>query len=204
MSFTEINKLDNLLPFDGTVYYYGCVFSEKDSNVFFEALMNGIAWKNDQSIMFGKRIVTKRKVAWYADEPLAYTYSKITRQAIPWTCTLLELKSQVENICGETFNSCLLNLYHNGDEGMGWHSDDEPDLLENGAIASVSLGAERRFVLKHKKFGQKIESILEHGSLLIMKGETQKYWLHKIPPAKSIHTPRINLTFRTITKTRKM
>ncbi len=125
---------------------------------------------------------------------------KTTKQALSWTKELLELKNLCEQKSGETYNSCLLNLYHNGDEGMSWHSDGETDLKENGAIASLSLGAERKFAFKHKTSKETISIILANGSLLVMKDETQKYWLHRLPPTKQVHIPRINLTFRTIVK----
>jgi alkylated DNA repair dioxygenase AlkB len=111
---------------------------------------------------------------------------------------LLELKKIAEEITGATFNSCLLNLYHNGNEGMAWHSDDEKSLGKNTAIASFSFGAERKFSLKHKKSKEAVSIILENGSLLLMKGTTQDNWLHCLPKAKKINAPRINLTFRTI------
>jgi alkylated DNA repair dioxygenase AlkB len=117
---------------------------------------------------------------------------------LPWTKELLELKTVIEKETGETFNSCLLNLYHNGDEGMAWHSDGEPELKKDGAIASLSFGAERKFVFKHKQTSHKVELILEHGSLLLMKGTTQTHWLHRLPPTKKVRTARVNLTFRTI------
>jgi len=99
----------------------------------------------------------------------------------------------------KTFNSCLLNLYHSGEEGMAWHSDAEKDLKKNGAIGSLSLGAERKFAFRHKQTKEKVELYLEHGSLLVMKGTTQTNWLHRLPPAKKVTALRINLTFRTIT-----
>ena len=111
---------------------------------------------------------------------------------------LLELKSIIEEKTDLKFNSCLLNLYHNGNEGMAWHSDAEKDLKKNGAIGSLSLGAERKFAFKHKETKETISLILEHGSLLVMKDITQSHWLHRLPPTKRIDKPRINLTFRTI------
>src|SRR6185437_9422544 len=141
---------------------------------------------------------TKRKVAWYGDKRFQYTYSKITKLALPWTNKLLQIKSFTEERTGETFNSCLLNLYHSGEEGMAWHSDGENDLKKNGAIASLSFGAERKFSFKHKQTKETVSLILEHGSLLMMKDATQQNWLHRLPPTKSIMKPRINLTFRTI------
>jgi alkylated DNA repair dioxygenase AlkB len=110
----------------------------------------------------------------------------------------LELKSLIEKESGETYNSCLLNLYHSGEEGMAWHSDGETDLKKEGAIGSLSFGAERKFAFKHKQRGEKIDLFLEHGSLMVMKGTTQTHWLHRLPPTKIIHKPRVNLTFRTI------
>ena len=149
-------------------------------------------------MIFGKKIITKRKVAWYGDIPFPYTYSNTTKTALPWTKELLELKALVEKESGETYNSCLLNLYHDGSEGMAWHSDAELDLKKNGAIGSLSMGAVRKFAFKHKKTKESISQVLQHGSLLVMKGETQTHWLHRLPPTKVIFTPRINLTFRTI------
>ena len=137
-------------------------------------------------------------MAWYGDQAFEYTYSNINKYALPWTKELLELKVFVESLTGELFNSCLLNLYHTGEEGMAWHSDDETVLKRDGAIASLSFGAERRFAFKHKHSKEKIELYLEHGSLLVMKDTTQSYWLHRLPPTKKVTTPRVNLTFRTI------
>lgn len=188
----------NILPFDGDVRYYGSILDSKSANHYFDQLLKTILWEHDQTVIFGKLIVTKRKVAWYGDEPFNYTYSKTTKSALPWTKELLELKEMIENKSGETFNSCLLNLYHSGEEGMSWHSDDEKDLKKNGAIASLSLGATRKFAFKHKVSKQTVSVVLENGSLLIMKGSTQSNWLHRLPPTKKVSTPRINLTFRTI------
>ncbi|WP_179319065.1 alpha-ketoglutarate-dependent dioxygenase AlkB family protein [Winogradskyella helgolandensis] len=188
----------NLLPFDGEVNYFGSIMSIKKAQDYYEKLLQNINWENDKAIIFGKLIITKRKVAWYGDQPFDYTYSKTTKSALPWTKELLELKAMVESKTGETFNSCLLNLYHNGEEGMAWHSDGEKDLKKNGAIGSLSFGAERKFLFKHKATKQNVSVQLEKGSLLVMKGTTQTHWLHRLPPTKKVKTPRINLTFRTI------
>ncbi|MEM0517349.1 alpha-ketoglutarate-dependent dioxygenase AlkB family protein [Aequorivita flava] len=188
----------NLLPKDGTVNYYGRVFTEAAANRYFDLLLHTIVWKNDEVIIFGKKIITKRKAAWYGEREFEYTYSKVTKTAHLWTPELLQLKKHIESVCGETFNSCLLNLYHTGEEGMTWHSDAEKDLKKNGAIASVSFGAERKFAFKHKETKETISINLEHGSLLIMAGTTQKHWLHRLPPTKKVDFPRVNLTFRTI------
>lgn len=188
----------NLLPHDGTVNYYGPVMQLGDADQYFNSLLQNIEWKNDEAIIFGKKIITKRKVAWYGEQPFPYTYSKTTKTALPWTNDLLALKEIIECETDETFNSCLLNLYHDGNEGMAWHSDGEKDLKKNGAIGSLSFGAERKFSFKHKRTKETVSQVLQHGSLLVMKGTTQTNWLHRLPPTKTVHTPRINLTFRTI------
>lgn len=198
MNLFNNNNLENLLPYDGETQYYGVVFSREHCDFYYNNLLNEIPWENDQAIIFGKHYITKRKVAWFGDRQFSYTYSGITKRAHLWTKELLRLKSIVEELSSETYNSCLLNLYHNGSEGMAWHSDNEKTLQENGAIASVTLGAVRKFSLKHKESKQRIDINLENGSLLVMKGSTQKHWLHRLPPTKKVHTPRINLTFRTI------
>ncbi|MCQ4035530.1 alpha-ketoglutarate-dependent dioxygenase AlkB family protein [Kaistella montana] len=197
-NLADANK--NLLPKDGTVNYYGKILNQEEADAFYHQLLEDIEWKNDEAVIFGKKILTKRKVAWYGDENFEYTYSNSTKKAIPWTRELLELKALAEEKTGEEFNSCLLNLYHNGEEGMAYHSDGEKDLKKNGAIASLSFGAERKFSFKHKFTKEKVELLLEHGSLLVMRDQTQSFWLHRLPPTKKIHTPRINLTFRTIVK----
>ncbi|MCB0443804.1 MAG: alpha-ketoglutarate-dependent dioxygenase AlkB [Aequorivita sp.] len=194
----KIDTERNLLPTGGTVNYFGKIFSDEEASRYYEILLNTIDWKNDEAIIFGKRIVTKRRVAWYGSQEFEYTYSKITKKANLWTTELLLLKKLIEKKTGETFNSCLLNLYHSGEEGMAWHSDDEKDLKKNGAIASVSFGAERKFAFKHKQTKETIALNLAHGSLLIMKGTTQTNWLHRLPPTKKVDEARINLTFRTI------
>ena len=189
---------NNLLPQDGEVIYLGVVFSPKVSRVFFDLLLQEIQWENDEAFIFGKHIITKRKVAWYGEKEFSYTYSRVTKRAIVWTQTLKKIKKEIELICGASFNSCLLNLYHNGSEGMAYHSDSEKELKENATIASVSFGAQRKFSFKHVETKERVDIELEDGSLLLMKGATQKKWQHRLPPTKKVSTPRINLTFRTI------
>jgi alkylated DNA repair dioxygenase AlkB len=201
MTITIFNKSrasNNILDKDGTVYYYGKIMSSKVANQYFDLLMQNIQWEKDEVIIFGKHITTKRKVAWYGDSQYSYTYSNTTKRALAWTKELLELKQIIEEYAGIKFNSCLLNLYHSGNEGMGWHSDDEEALRKNNTIASLSFGAERKFSFKHKQTKQTVSLVLEHGSLLIMKDATQSNWLHSLPKSKNITQPRINLTFRTI------
>jgi alkylated DNA repair dioxygenase AlkB len=198
MDLFNSNPISNQLPYDGEVIYYGPIIGTQEAADYFNVLMDSIEWRNDEASIFGKKIITKRKVAWYAEKPFEYTYSNTTKTALPWTKELLELKKIAEKESGETFNSCLLNLYHSGDEGMAWHSDGETDLKKNGAIGSMSFGADRKFSFKHKVTKERISLILEKGSLLLMTGTTQTNWMHRLPPTKKVSSPRINLTFRTI------
>lgn len=190
--------MENLLPQDGIVNYYGKIFSEKEADFYLEKLLSTIEWKNDEAIIYGKHIITKRKAAWYGDSNYSYTYSNTTKHALPWTAELMVLKERVEELTKAKFNSCLLNLYHDGNEGMAWHSDDEKSLGKNTTIASLSFGAERKFSLKHKLTKESVSLVLESGSLLVMKGSTQTHWQHSLPKTTKIKTARINLTFRTI------
>ncbi len=196
--FNTTNEKDNLLPKDGTVYYYGKIYTNAESTHLFNKLLETIEWKNDEAAIYGKRIITARKVAWYGNDSFSYTYSGATKKALIWTKELIEIKHLVESKTGITYNSCLLNLYHNGNEGMAWHSDDEKSLGKNTNIASLSFGAERTFAFKHKETKEVIKLVLEHGSLLVMKDETQSYWKHRLLTTTKITRARINLTFRTI------
>ena len=198
MDLFDQERISNLLHKDGTVNYYRNVLTHNEANRYFDLLLQNILWRNDEAVIFGRHIIAKRKVAWYGDSDYLYTYSNTTKQALTWTKELSDLKQRVEEVTGTKFNSCLLNLYHNGDEGIAWHSDDEKPLGENSIIASLSFGAERKFSFKHKHTKQTISVVLEHGSLLIMKDATQTNWLHSLPKSKKITRPRINLTFRTI------
>lgn len=194
----NVNETVNLLHKDGTAYYYGTIMSYKEANRYLDLLLKNILWKNDEVNILGKHIITKRKVAWYGDSDYLYTYSNSTRKALIWTIELVELKRLVEQVSGACFNSCLLNLYHDGNEGLGWHSDDEKSIGKNTPIASLSFGAERKFSFKHKQTKRMVSLVLEHGSLLVMKNATQSNWLHSLPKSNKITQARINLTFRTI------
>ncbi len=188
----------NLLPCDGEVTYHGTVFTPEESTRHLTQLIADIPWEHDEIVMFGKRIVTKRMVAWYADGGRSYAYSGTKKLAHPWTEQLLSLKATAENLSGATCNCCLLNFYHDGGEGMGWHSDDERSLAANASILSLSLGAERKFSFRHKFTKQTISVLLGNGSLLVMGGETQKYWHHQLPKSAKVSSPRVNLTFRSL------
>ncbi len=190
------NEHNNLLPYDGEVNYYGQIFTDDIAIQYFNSLLNNIHWQNDSVKIFGKTHITKRKMAWYSIDNQSYTYSGATKNALPFLVELFEIKNHIEKLTDETFNSCLANLYHDGQEGMGWHTDNEAEIVKYSAIASISFGAERYFHLKHKATKELFKFKLETGSLLIMKGETQENWLHSMPKSMKIVSPRINLTFR--------
>ena len=192
--FKEIDR--SLLQRDGVAEYTPSLFDCIESERLFKELLSSTPWENDEVLLFGQRRVLSRKVAWMGDAGFTYSYSGTSKTASSWTPPLLRIRERVETCCGHEFNSCLLNLYHDGSEGMGWHSDDEKTLGRNPVIASVSFGAERPFRFKHRVTKEVVPLILESGSLLVMKGETQHHWVHALPKTKKITSPRINLTFR--------
>ncbi|GAA5482733.1 alpha-ketoglutarate-dependent dioxygenase AlkB family protein [Haloferula sargassicola] len=196
LDFPEADLPRNLLPYDGESLYYGRIFSTAQAEEFLRCFLASIPWQHDEAVMFGKHIVTARKVAWYGDARYDYTYSGKTRTARVWTPELLAIKQEVERLGGSSYNSCLLNLYADGSQGMGWHHDDEKGLGPDSDIASVSFGAERRFDFRHKLSKEKVSVFLPSGSLLIMRGRTQACWQHQVPKAMRVTEPRVNLTFR--------
>ena len=187
---------ENLLPYDGIAIYHGIVLNEKEATQICKNLLDTIPWKQDEVMMFGKKIMTKRKVAWYADAGISYTYAGVKKSGLEWTKSLLEIKQKVESITGASYNACLLNLYHEGEEGMGWHKDNEKEIVSESSIASVSLGAARKFAFKHATTSERLDIELANGSLLDMKGPIQQYWYHSLPKTMRIKQMRINLTFR--------
>lgn len=190
------NNIPNIINTDGIALYYPHVLTDEQIKQYYMELLDKINWQNEKVIMFGKEIVTKRKVAFYSDPNISYTYSNKTKLGEAWSPTLLSLKSIVELVTRSSYNACLLNLYHTGDEGMGWHSDDEQEIIVDSSIASLSLGAARKFSFKHKTSKELVSVQLENGSLLEMKGAIQKHWWHALPKSTKIKAPRINLTFR--------
>ena len=186
----------NILPQDGIALYYEKIIADEQVNQLYEALFNNIQWENERVIMFGKEIITKRKVAFFSDPSITYRYASKTKIGLPWTSTLLTIKNRVESITKESYNACLLNLYHNGEESMGWHSDNEKEIITNSSIASISLGANRKFSFKHKVSKETVSIELEDGSLLEMKGSVQAHWWHALIKSKKVTEGRINLTFR--------
>jgi alkylated DNA repair dioxygenase AlkB len=187
---------ENLLPYDGIAIYHGVVFDEQKANGICKDLLDTISWKQDEVVMFGKKIMTKRKVAWFADAGITYTYAGVKKSGLQWTEPLLEIKQKVESITGASYNACLLNLYHEGEEGMGWHRDNEKEIVAESSIASVSLGAARKFAFKHATTNERLDIELANGSLLDMKGPIQQNWYHSLPKTMRIKQLRINLTFR--------
>jgi len=190
---------ENLLPVDGEVYLFPELFDRSTSNELFELLTQNIQWKQEPVKIMGQEILQPRLTAWYGDEGMAYSYTGITMHPLPWTDELLTIKNAIEEVSGEHFNSALLNLYRDGSDSVGWHRDNEKSLGINPVIGSVSFGESREFSLKHykdKKLRGKV--MLDSGSFLLMKGETQHNWLHSIQKNPAITKPRINITFRTI------
>ena len=186
------------LPDCDIAYRPGFLDCEK-ADFCFAYLRNNVPWRQDSITVFGKTHPQPRLTAFYGEEGLPYTYSGITMPPLPFPEVLLGLKARVETVAGVGFNSCLLNLYRDGKDSNGWHADDEKELGQNPAIASISLGQERPFRLKHKKEkGLTHKLILEHGSLLLMTGPTQHHWLHQVPKTSRAIGERINLTFRTV------
>ena len=175
-------------------------FNLDESKLYMRNLTQSVLWRREKIKMWGKEIVTKRRIAWYADDGKSYTYSGSTFFPSQWNNVLLHLKERVENYSDIKFNSALLNEYPNGEVGMGWHSDDEKELGTDPIIASLSFGANRDFIFKHKtdKSIENVKLHLKSGSLLLMLGSTQHYWKHSLPKRLKVKEPRINLTFRNI------
>jgi len=191
-----INNRPNILPQDGIALYYEKIVKDDELKQLYESLLNNIHWENERVIMFGKEIITKRKVAFFSDPSISYRYASKTKIGLPWTSTLIIIKNRVESITKESYNACLLNLYHNGEESMGWHSDNEKEIIANSSIASLSLGAKRKFSFKHKISKETVSIELENGSLLEMKGSVQAHWWHALIKSKKVTDARVNLTFR--------
>ncbi|MGJ8697540.1 MAG: alpha-ketoglutarate-dependent dioxygenase AlkB family protein [Verrucomicrobiaceae bacterium] len=196
MDLFPTDPTTNLLPHDGIVHYHPAFFPASKTSRFLSSLTTKIPWQHDEVTMFGKTIVTAREVAWFGDPGLDYTYSGKTKSPLPWNPLLLELKQLTEEKSGHQFNSCLLNLYHNGSEGMSWHRDNESSIVPHSPIACLSFGAQRRFHFKHATTKERITLELAPGSLLLMAGQTQTHWLHALPKTTRVNTPRISLTFR--------
>jgi len=171
-----------------------------DEKALLKQLIEETPWRREQVTVWGKTHMQPRLIAWYGDDAQSYSYSGITLSALPWTPALLRMKEKVETLCQSSFNSVLVNYYRDHRDGMGFHSDDEPELGPAPVIASVTIGAARHLVLKHKlrKDLENVKILLPSGSVLLMKGATQKNWKHGVPKLTKPCGPRVNLTFRRI------
>lgn len=190
---------DNVLPYDGVVQDYGIILEAHQAESYLDYFLTDLNWQHDEAFLYGKHFKTDRKIAWYGDEDYQYHYSGVRKQAQPWNPRLLQLKQQIEQITNHSFNSCLANLYENGTQAMGWHSDDEKSLVSTDCetvIASLSLGAKRKFRFKHKHNAELVDVMLHTGQLIVMKGQTQLHWKHMLAKSTKIIEPRVNLTFR--------
>ena len=188
----------DLLPCDGSVFLYPDALPPADADRLFALLQGGIDWRQEIATLMGRRIPIPRLTAWHG--AAGYVYSGIRMTPAAWTPPLCELKALAERLAGQSFNSVLLNLYRDGRDSVSWHADNEPGLGRDPAIASLSLGAVRRFQLKHRRLPERLALDLPHGSCLIMAGATQHHWLHQLPKTKAPVGPRINLTFRRMQK----
>ncbi|HQR84123.1 MAG TPA: alpha-ketoglutarate-dependent dioxygenase AlkB [Polynucleobacter sp.] len=188
----------NLLRKDGYAQYFAKVFSSANCETLLNTLLQTLDWQPDHLTMFGKQVITKRKVVWIGDKGCSYTYSGQKKDPQSWTPELLIIKEQLEDLAAWKFNSCLLNLYHDGNEAMGWHSDNEAELNPLAPIASLSLGGERKFAFRHREDKESNSILLENGSVLIMHSPTQEFWQHSLLKTTLPVRPRMNLTFRDI------
>lgn len=187
-----------LLPFDGSALFHPRFLTDAEADALMVSLLNQVPWEQRSIVRSGQRIPQPRLVAWFGDPGVTYTYSGLSLESHAWIPPLEGLKARCETIAGATFNSCLANLYRDGHDYVGWHADDEPELGPDPVIASVSLGAERRFHLRHRATGETVKVVLQAGSLVVMSRGCQRHWVHQVPMMRRVTEPRINLTFRSI------
>lgn len=197
--FSSPHQFTNTISFDGNASYLSHFYSATQANELLNKLLNEVELKQGHIYLFGKEILEPRLKAWYGDKEIYYRYSGASHKSKLWTPTLLKIKKDIEEKCELKFNSVLVNLYRSGEDYMGPHQDNEKELGQNPVIASLSLGAERDFIFKHKKTKEKVSLSLESGSLLLMRGELQKHWSHALPKRLKEKQARLNLTFRFIT-----
>ncbi len=190
--------MKNLASQDGEIYLHKRFFSEVDAEQLFTKLLNSLAWQEEEIIIVGKKVKVPRLMCWYGDPDAVYQYSGVIHQPLPWTDELLEIRQHLEKFCGHAFNSVLANLYRDGQDSMGWHADKEKELGINPCIASLNLGDERMFRIRHNKTKESLDLILQQGDLLLMGGALQHHWRHCVPKTAKKKRPRINLTWRRI------
>jgi len=196
---SPVEEIVNVPIADGELRYWPQAFGPDEAHELFAALRAGIEWRQEDIVLFGQPKRVPRLVAWHGDPGASYTYSGTRHEPRPWTAPLQTIRRRVEDLTGHRYNSVLLNLYRDGRDGMGWHADDEPELGRDPVIASVSLGATRRFRLRHRR--RSIEPLtlpLTDGSLLLMGGALQHHWVHAVPKTATAVGERINLTFRRV------
>ncbi len=187
---------EELLPYDGSAILYRDFVEAHEASRLFEELLDSTDWESRNIVIFGKEVAEPRLSAWHSVDNRPYTYSGLTRESHSWTPLLQALSTQCEKVAKSPFNSVLVNLYRSGRDAMGWHADNERENGKEPVIASVSLGAERRFDLRHRDTKHTVRTPLPHGSLLVMSGLTQHKWVHQVPRTAKVNEPRINLTFR--------
>ena len=186
---------------DQQAFLYPKFLDKPDADQYFRVLYDEIDWQQEELFLYGRRLNVPRLIAWHGDAGVNYRYSGVDHRALPWNQSLLDIRKKLSEKVSETFNGVLLNLYRDGQDSMGWHSDDEPELGIEPVIASISLGQERNIQFRRRdNHAKKISLVLPHGSLLLMQGKSQVGWQHQIPKSRKPMKPRINLTFRNIGK----
>lgn len=198
MDLFSSEKQEFHLP-DAELIYIPNFFSKLEANTYFRTIKTDTEWQHDEITVYGKTYMQPRLTALYSETNQPYSYSNITMHPKPYTKDVLEVKTKIERLANNSFNTVLLNLYRNGNDSNGWHADNEKELGKNPIIASVSFGEVRPFHFKHKTLKTERHKLnLEHGSLLIMHGNMQEHWLHQIAKTKKQIGERINLTFRNL------
>lgn len=198
----ETQTPTEILPFGGSAMLWPAFLhssnadADADADDIFQQLHDDISWEQHHITLFGKTVEEPRLSAWFHVDGAPYVYSRSIREAQPFSPLLASIMKKCEQVSGSTFNCALANLYRDGTDAMGWHADDEPELGREPVIASISLGAPRRFDLRHRATGHTERIVLPNGSLLVMSGQSQHQWVHQIARTTKVTTPRINLTFR--------
>ncbi|WP_068546069.1 alpha-ketoglutarate-dependent dioxygenase AlkB family protein [Thalassotalea crassostreae] len=195
---TDLFSNEEVVLCNGDVVYLADFYSEVKAAGLYQKFNHQLAWRQESIVLYGKKVLSPRLQAWYGDKQAEYTYSGLTMTPLPWHIELLNIKNDIQQYSGGSFNSVLANYYRDGNDSMGWHSDDETELGVQPLIASLTLGQTRKFVLKHKTSGEKLQLNLQSGSLLLMSGQLQSNWQHCLPKTKKIVAGRINLTYRQI------
>ncbi len=199
LTMPEVAAPLDLSTLDAGLTLWPEAFASAEADALFAALRPGLRWRQETIVMFGQPRLVPRLVSWHGDAGATYVYSGVTHAPQPWTAPLDAIRARVAELAGVSFNSVLANLYRDGRDGMGWHADDEPELGPEPVIASVSFGATRRFRMKHRRASTApLDIPLTHGSVLVMRGATQRCWWHSVPKTARPVGERINLTFRWI------